>query len=208
MAPQRVNRETLVDAAMRIVEQDGIEQLSMRKLAAELGVAITSIYWHVGNREALLDALVEREIADVGALTARGRSPEERIASLARSLRRKLLARPHVIGLVHERGLTPLMFVPAQSSLAREFRAAGLGPERTALAVKSIQSHVIASVVLERWESRSPSPTPELEARLAGLFTEAGVEPGVASKLAAPLRAGELFERSTEALVTTWLESR
>src|ERR1700730_17422619 len=116
----KVNKEALVDAALRIVEAEGVAQLSMRKLAAELGVAVTAIYWHVGNREALIEALIEREIADMGAIRPSGRSPEARLVALARALRRRLLARPHVISLVNERGLTPLMCLPAQAALARE----------------------------------------------------------------------------------------
>jgi TetR/AcrR family tetracycline transcriptional repressor len=201
---RRVSREDLVDAAMRIIEQDGIERLSMRKLAAELGVAITSIYWHVGNREALLDALVEREIADVGSIRPSGETPAARLVSVARALRRKLLARPHVIGLVHERGLTPLMFVPVQAALARELQAAGLGPKRSALAVRSIQSHVIGSVVLSRWEDRSPPVPAAAEERRRAQLLAASVRPEVADHLGvapAGLDRGELFEVSTRALV-------
>lgn len=47
----------------------------MRKLAAELGTAVTSIYWHVGNRESLLDALVERTVQEMGAIRPAGRTP-------------------------------------------------------------------------------------------------------------------------------------
>src|SRR5947209_15213861 len=96
---ERVTRQRLIDTALTMVEEDGVGQLSMRKLAAELGVAVTAIYWHVGNREALLDALVERELADMGAIRARGSTPEARLRSIARSLHAKLLARPHLIGL-------------------------------------------------------------------------------------------------------------
>ena len=58
-----LNRERVLDAAAALVKQHGPGALTMRKLAAELGTAVTSIYWHVGNRESLLEALVERTIA-------------------------------------------------------------------------------------------------------------------------------------------------
>ena len=57
MAQQTVTRRAVLDAATRLFEEQGVAGLSMRKLAAEVGVAATSIYWHVGNREALLDLL-------------------------------------------------------------------------------------------------------------------------------------------------------
>ena len=65
----------VIDAAARIVEQDGLDALTMRRLSDDLGVAVTSIYWHVGNRRALLDALVDRVLADMGMLQAIGRTP-------------------------------------------------------------------------------------------------------------------------------------
>lgn len=61
-----LDREQVLAAASKLVKQQGPQSLTMRKLAAELGTAVTSIYWHVGNRESLLEALVERTVADLG----------------------------------------------------------------------------------------------------------------------------------------------
>src|SRR3954465_904074 len=98
--------EIVADAAWRLVEEYGADALTMRRLADEVGAAVTAIYWHVGNRDALLDLLLDRIVDDMGHIRATGRTPKTRIASLARSLRRKLLARPHLIGLAHERSKT------------------------------------------------------------------------------------------------------
>jgi AcrR family transcriptional regulator len=152
-----LTREAVVDTAMRMVEDDGIGHLSMRKLAAELGVAVTSIYWHVGNRDALLDALVEREIADMRTIRPSGRTPEARLVSIARTLHKRLRARPHVITLVNERGLAPVLLLPAQNALARELDTAGVTGRQAAFAVRSILYHVIGYAVLERWTERSPT---------------------------------------------------
>jgi TetR/AcrR family tetracycline transcriptional repressor len=204
----KVTREAVIEAALRIAEAEGVAQLSMRKLAAELGVAVTAIYWHVGNREALIEALVEREIADMGALRPSGRTAEERLVSLARSLRRRLLTRPHVISLVNERGMTPLMFLPAQAALARELSAAGLTGSSAALAVRAIQYHVIGSVILERWNERSPAQHPTAEDLWRQHALDAGVEPDVATHLAESLAPEQVFEFSTRTLVRSLVEGR
>ena len=70
----------------------------MRRLSDDLGVAVTSIYWHVGNRDAVLDGLVDRLLDRMETLRALGDTPHERMASLARQLRSTLLERQHLVG--------------------------------------------------------------------------------------------------------------
>jgi TetR/AcrR family tetracycline transcriptional repressor len=150
-----LSREAVVEAAAQIVEAEGLPALTMRHLADKLGVAVTSIYWHVGNRAALLDQLAARVVAEIGDIHPEGATPAERIVSVATSLRSRLLARPELVWVVHEQGRTPAMFQPAQAALATELGALGLRGRRAATAVQVIQAHVVGSVLLERTVSRS-----------------------------------------------------
>ena len=59
----------------------------MRGLAEQLGVAVTSIYWHIGGRDKLFDSLVDRLLGQMAHLPVDGDSAVDRIASLARSQR-------------------------------------------------------------------------------------------------------------------------
>src|ERR1700753_1636503 len=86
-----LSREQVLDGARPIVEAEGVERLTIRGLAAKLGVAVTAIYWHVGDKQALLDGVVDRIIPDIGEVAAGGRGPEARLVSAGRSLRRSLL---------------------------------------------------------------------------------------------------------------------
>ncbi len=152
-----LTRNLVVEAALRLVEEQGSEALTMRRLADDLGAAVTVIYWHVGNRDALLDLVVDHLLEDMVAVHAAGVTPVERIASLARQLRAQLLARPHLIALAHQRHKTPAMFQPVQAALARELAALGLRGAAAAPVVRALQFHVVASVVLQRTASRGPS---------------------------------------------------
>lgn len=145
-----VTADDVIEVAGRIVDAHGADALTMRRLADELGVAVTSIYWHVGNRDELVDALVDRLIADMGTLRTRGATPRERIASLARAMRTQLLERPQLVALAHERARTPAMFQPVQDAIARELAEMGLPADETALALRALQLHVITSVLLVR----------------------------------------------------------
>lgn len=67
MASQRpqLSRERILEAAGRVVAKDGLESLSMRRLAQELDVWPMSVYRHFRDKEELLDALVESAAAQV-----------------------------------------------------------------------------------------------------------------------------------------------
>ncbi|MFJ6717016.1 MULTISPECIES: TetR/AcrR family transcriptional regulator [unclassified Streptomyces] len=160
MARSPLTREEVLDAAASLVRQGGPAALTMRALATELGTAVTSIYWHVGNRESLLDALVERTVREMGEIRPSGRTPAERIVSVARLLRRELRERPHLIAMVHERGLTERMFLPAQQALVREVHCAGLRGARAADAVRAVQFQIVGFLLVERNRERSPAQSP------------------------------------------------
>ena len=191
--------QDVVEAAGRIVEQDGLDALTMRRLSDDLGVAVTSIYWHVGNRRAVLDALVDRVLADMGMFQAIGRTPRERMASLARQLRNKMLERPHLIALVHEQAKTPLMFVPVQAAMAAELAALGQHGATAALSLRALQMHVIASVVLERTIERHPTAQRPPDESAAWLGEHADAE--LVAELAREPDRVELFEFGLQALL-------
>jgi TetR/AcrR family transcriptional regulator, tetracycline repressor protein len=54
-----LNRDRVLYEAMRLVDDDGLDALSLRTLAARLGVQAPTLYWHVKNKAALLDALAD-----------------------------------------------------------------------------------------------------------------------------------------------------
>ncbi|MEU3923087.1 TetR family transcriptional regulator [Streptomyces sp. NPDC029004] len=198
-----LTREEVLEAAASLVRQHGPGALTMRKLAAELGTAVTSIYWHVGNRESLLDALVERTVQEMGAIRPAGRTPAQRIVSVARRLRRELRERPHLIAMVHERGLTERMFLPAQQAIVHEVHAAGLRGARAAEAVRAVQFQVVGFVLVERNRERSPVQSPG-EQELWDART-AEHDPALARALARPADPEKLFTASARALVSALL---
>ena len=55
-----LDRAAIVDAALGLLDRDGVDGLSTRKLAAELGIRGPSLYWHFKNKRELLDHIAER----------------------------------------------------------------------------------------------------------------------------------------------------
>ncbi|MER6125695.1 TetR family transcriptional regulator [Streptomyces sp. NPDC001795] len=203
MARAALTRDEVLDAAADLVKQHGPDALTMRRLAAGLGTAVTSIYWHVGNRESLLDALVERTVADLGEIRPSGRTPAQRIVSVARALRRQLRDHPHLIAMVHERGLTERMFLPAQQALVREAHAAGLQGAGAADLVRAVQFQVVGYVLVERNRERAPVQRPGEEELWSAAPT--GGDPALARALAGPVDTERLFAMSVRALVRSLL---
>ncbi|MCV6981488.1 TetR/AcrR family transcriptional regulator [Mycolicibacterium pulveris] len=144
-----VGAEAILATAARLIELDGVDALTMRRLAEELGVAVTSIYWHVGGRDKLLDRLVDRLLGQMAQLPAEGATPVERIASLARAQRRALIERQHLLAVAHERDRTPLLFLPIQQTLAGQLAELGVTGADAALFLRAVQVHVISSAVMQ-----------------------------------------------------------
>ncbi|MFE2042539.1 TetR/AcrR family transcriptional regulator C-terminal domain-containing protein [Streptomyces sp. NPDC059477] len=90
--PPATRAQALVTAALRIVDDGGLEALTMRRLADAVGLQLPAIYRVFANKGVLLDEMAEAILAD--ALTeSRGEPWQTEVAALARRLRRALLAR-------------------------------------------------------------------------------------------------------------------
>lgn len=148
-SPDPITAESILDTAARLIETDGVDAFTMRKLATELGVAVTSIYWHVGGRDTLFDHLVDRLIAQMSTLPAKGRTPVSRITALARAQRRALIKYQHLVAIAYERERTPLLFLPVQQTLAKQLAELGVTGADAALLLRAIEVHVISSAVMQ-----------------------------------------------------------
>ncbi|ASR37244.1 hypothetical protein BAY61_22120 [Prauserella marina] len=65
MPRETLTRPQIVEAATGLLDRDGIEGLSMRKLGATLGSGATSIYWHVSNRDDLIRLAADKVWAEI-----------------------------------------------------------------------------------------------------------------------------------------------
>ncbi|MBV8462243.1 MAG: TetR/AcrR family transcriptional regulator [Acidimicrobiales bacterium] len=195
--------DEVVEAALRIVEREGAGALTMRRLADELGAAVTAIYWHVGNRDALVNRLVERLVEDMGDVHPSGRTARARIAGLAAELRTRLLARPHLIALADQRGMTDAMFQPVQVALADELAELGIRGRRAGQIIQVLQCHVVASVVLARAVGRSPA-----RSRQAPLEWEGRADPALIATLSTDPDLDGAFAFGLDALLDRFLDDR
>jgi TetR/AcrR family transcriptional regulator, tetracycline repressor protein len=152
---KNVDAALILDTAAGLLECAGVAGFSMRGLAERLGVAVTSIYWHVGGRDKLFDRLIDRLIDEMGSLPADADTPVECIAALARAQRKVLIDRQHLLAIAHERDRTPALFQSVQQTLAARLAELGITGNQAALALRSIEVHVISSALMEFSSIRS-----------------------------------------------------
>ena len=90
---QPLTRDAIVEAALVLLERDGLQGLSMRRLAQELGAGAASLYWHVSDKEELLSLLLDRIVGEAELPEPDPEHWQESVKELGRAARRHLLAR-------------------------------------------------------------------------------------------------------------------
>ena len=105
-----LSKARIVEAAALVADRGGIAAVSMRSVAAELGVEAMSLYHHVANKSALLDSLADWAFEQISAPDVDA-SWRPAMASRARSARSVLVAHPWALGMIEARPRpgTPLL---------------------------------------------------------------------------------------------------
>jgi len=101
----RLTRETLVRTALCIVDRDGLDALSMRRLGSELGVNPMAAYRHLPNKGALLDGVVEAVVSQTELATDPSLDWQGQVRQLLDGYLEALLAHPNALPLVTARPL-------------------------------------------------------------------------------------------------------
>jgi TetR/AcrR family transcriptional regulator, tetracycline repressor protein len=92
---EKLNRDVIAQAGLRLLDATGIEGITMRALAAELGVQAPTLYWHVKSKRDIFRAMAVAITRDASALVTaadRGAPWQDRLISWARALRRSILS--------------------------------------------------------------------------------------------------------------------
>jgi TetR/AcrR family tetracycline transcriptional repressor len=146
--PALVSRQQILDAALVIVDEHGLQALTMRRLGAAVGVDPMTIYHHVPDKAALFDGLVEQVFAEIVVPVPTGNWPED-LRAIARSARATFLAHPDLVALA---GTRPPVTEPAfdlVEAVTTIVLEAGLGEQAAADAFDCVGRMVIGHVLAE-----------------------------------------------------------
>jgi TetR/AcrR family tetracycline transcriptional repressor len=89
--------ESIVAAALRILDRDGLDGLSMRRVADELGAGAASLYWHVGSKDGLIDLVFDEVIGEQAVPDPQPERWEEQLKEVARTMRATILRHRDIV---------------------------------------------------------------------------------------------------------------
>ncbi|UNM16257.1 TetR/AcrR family transcriptional regulator C-terminal domain-containing protein [Streptomyces formicae] len=114
-----MTRERIVGAALTIIDEEGVDALSMRRIAASLGVQAMSLYNHVRSKADILDGVTEFITTEMRMPRRMSGGWEDGIRSIAYAFRQASLRHPRACELVLMRQLsTPTALAPVDTMLA------------------------------------------------------------------------------------------
>ncbi|MFJ3172153.1 TetR/AcrR family transcriptional regulator C-terminal domain-containing protein [Streptomyces roseus] len=137
-----LSRDRVLRAAVALADGTGIEALSMRRLAQELGVVPMALYKHVANKEQLLDGMVEAVVAGIDPPTP-GSDWQGAVRQRILSARAALLGHPWAAQVIRSRsGPTPAVLAYLDSVIGM-FRAGGFPVDLTHHAMHALGGRVL-----------------------------------------------------------------
>jgi len=144
----RLDKDRVLRAAIQIADKSGIESLSMRKLAQDLGVEAMSVYYYVANKDEILDGILNFVITEFE-LAIGGPDWKTAIRQSAISAHDVLMRHPWACNLM----MSVRRVAPARmrymESLLRSLREAGFSANMTHHAYHALDSHIIGSTLWE-----------------------------------------------------------
>ena len=142
LTPQRI-----VTEALTVIAQDGVQALTMRALAARLGVVPGALYHHVGNKQQLQDLLLDGVLAEVDLDLDPSLGWTEQLKVLAHRLRQVLEAHPGIAGILKTRDpLGPHSLALAEAFLS-PLQTAGFADREAGLAFFLLVDYTIGFAV-------------------------------------------------------------
>jgi AcrR family transcriptional regulator len=163
-----LSRDRVVDIALTIVDRDGLDGLTMRRLAGELGVEAMSLYHWFPNKAAILDELVEvalRETAAVVGSSADG-GWRQSLRALAVAHRHVLLAHPNTIPCMNSGPGKSVESMRVIERMLDVLRRDGFSPVMAVQAMQAVFAYITGAVSAEIGRTTPHGPIEEFLARL------------------------------------------
>lgn len=153
MAPRKkdselLTRERIVEAAMRVIDADGIDALSMRRLGSELDVNPMAAYHYVPNKAALYDLILDAVMSGIDLTTIDPAAPvDERLKQAARAYQAAILRHPRAIPVLASRSVRTISALRPVEAFVQLLFEIGLDTTQALAAVDAMAQYILGGVM-------------------------------------------------------------
>jgi AcrR family transcriptional regulator len=144
----RISRDAVLDVTLELAETQGLDAVSMRKVAARLGVTPMALYHHVRDKDDLLDGLVERLLAELP-LPDPTLPWEQRLRQLADALRETAAGHPDAFQMLLRRPVATAGALNVREAVYAALRDAGVPDELVPRAERLLSTFVLGFAASE-----------------------------------------------------------
>jgi TetR/AcrR family transcriptional regulator, tetracycline repressor protein len=144
-----ISREDIVRAAVEIVSAGGYEEMTIRSLAAELGVAPMSLYRHIRDKDDLLDEVVGRLLAPAWRPSTAEDDWQAWLIETAAKLRRFLVSQPAALHVYLSHPVVSPAAIERMNAMLDVLRRAGADEETAQQAYGALHTYTIGFAALE-----------------------------------------------------------
>ena len=149
-----ISREDIVLAAVEVVTAGGYEQMTIRSLAGELGVAPMSLYRHIRNKDDLLDEVVDRLLADTWRPVAAVDDWQAWVIEAAARLRNFLVTQPAALHVYLRHPVVSPAAVERMDAMMDVLRRTGADEQTARRAYGAVHTYTIGFAALEATRAR------------------------------------------------------
>lgn len=156
-----LSSERIVQAALSILDEDGVAGLSMRRIGAALNVEAASLYHHIPNKMALIQKIIDTVSTRAALPSAELLSWPQMLLQFAKSYRTVLLIHPGVVPLAAIHPVSPEVFIELAAPLIREMETTSASYEHILFVIQSTAVFVIGLVLAEvgNWPEPPTAPS-------------------------------------------------
>jgi AcrR family transcriptional regulator len=147
--PARLSREAVIAAARAIVERDGIETMTMRQVARELGSSPMAIYRHVRDKDELLVLLLDQLAAELPRPPLRS-DPRERLYQACRAMHDGLAAHEWVVDVLAQGDLIAPSILWLVEEIVAALIACGRSERDAAEGYRAIWQYTVGELITQR----------------------------------------------------------
>jgi TetR/AcrR family transcriptional regulator, tetracycline repressor protein len=150
--PRRIDnltRRRIAQEALAVIDEEGLDALTMRGVAARMGVGVMSLYHHTPNKETLLSDVVDAVLAEIDVPPRQYGDYRQPLRAMLTSARRVILRHPSAVPLLAARQPTTAAALGAMDAEIGTLLRAGFDPAGAARVHRCLASYLLGYVSLE-----------------------------------------------------------